>query len=365
MIYQLHAQGDRPLSHRSSQRAEALRQLRELWFSDEAEQPGTPDLPRGTELPSPLHAAARICHGHADASSAPQRPNSAESPAPEHAAAAEGSACNDSDNMSPHQQPRQVSGSASGLHAAACEEHRSASTLASGDERRANRKLDLSSGVDVSDTRKDESNTQHDAESNGNRQDTERPGHERYESPSSSPGAQDSHPGDLPRDDRPQPQQESRDVSTQRADCELQGSTEESLPVSVGAARVSSDAVAQANAVCLARSLEGTTQLPRHVESSASDSSEVPTKAVGRRGEPAWVTGFRSDMGRALETPFLHPGPQPSRSAQSTPGVSPAAAAAGAARHKLSWQNGWAETDGKVPSGPSSPWKTPLKASGV
>ena len=65
-------QGERPLSHRSSQRAEALRQLRELWLSDEAEQPGTPDLPSASEAPSPLHAAADSCNSHSRASPSAQ-----------------------------------------------------------------------------------------------------------------------------------------------------------------------------------------------------------------------------------------------------------------------------------------------------
>ena len=156
-------------------------------------------------------------------------------------------------------------------------------------------------------------------------------------------------------------QQDSRDVPSLQAERALQGSAEESLPLSMGAARVSSDAVAQTTALALPSALEGTGQLPKHEETSADSSCEASARAVSQPGEPAWVTGFRSDMGRAMETPFLHPGQQPSHSAQSTPGVSPSAYA----RQRLSSRNGWAETDEKVLSTASSPWNTPYKASGA
>ena len=221
--------------------------------------------------------------------------------------------------------------------------------------------------MDASGRLEHEANTQHDAGSNGDSQYTKQPGHERYDPPSSSSGAraQDSYPGDAPRDSSTHPQQDSRDVSTQHSQREQQGNAEEPLPVSMGATRISSDAVAQANAPSPLSALEGTGQLPKHEESSASSSREASAEGVSQIGEPAWVAGVRSDMGRAMETPFLHPGPQPSHLAQSTPGVSPAAAGAAYARHRLSWQNGWAETDEKVLSRASSPWNTPLKASGV
>ena len=76
--------------------------------------------------------------------------------------------------------------------------------------------------------------------------------------------------------------------------------------------------------------------------------------SLSRAEEPAWITGFRSDIGRAVKTPFLHPDAQSSPAERNTPAVSPAAGAANT-HYKHSQQNGGAESNEEDPSRMSTP----------
>ena len=325
----LHAQGVRPLSHRSSQRAEALRQLRELWFSDEAEQPGTPDLPRGIEQPSPLHVAALACNGHAAVNCAPQQSSSTDSSAPKHAAASEANACNGSHHISPDEQRSNASRGTTVEPGAALNEHGSASPVSMGQQKEGNHDKNLRIGSASSVRHKQGASPEPEANSNGDSTACGQPGYETGGSRLPPHGAQGGHPGDSPGTDSPKPQPNGDAAAPQRTQRELHGEVSEPLPLSVGAARSSGDMAAPANASRLHDTLDGGEQLPGHRECSADSAVQAPNQAACQAGEPAWVTGFRQDMRRALRTPFRDPGMQPSRSAErSSAGVSPAAGTA-------------------------------------
>ena len=158
------AQGDRPLSHRSSQRAEALRQLQELWLSDEAEQPGTPDLPRGSDPPSLLHAAAAACNGHAHGSSR----SLSEPPTQAHAADDTASTWHGHADESPSQQTSQdIQGRSDEQEAAVQSGIQDVDSQGKSKEAKSSRK------------QLDGASSQHEGMSNGDGNGSEQPGHER------------------------------------------------------------------------------------------------------------------------------------------------------------------------------------------
>ena len=363
----LHAQGNKPLSHRSSQRAEALRQLRELWFSDEAEQPDRPDTPRGTEQPSPRHVTAPACNGHgpADVSCAPQQSSrtSAHSSAPMHDL--EASTCN---GTSSHEQPSHSSRGKAGEHAADLDRHGSASPVLSRHQTGMDHGEGPSNTSAFSDRHLHAIGPELEAKSNGESKGYEQPGHDRDGSQFLPLRAQGGHPGVLPRDDSTQPQQNGRAAGPQRAQRKLHEEVHEPPPVSLDAACVSSGfaASALAKASRLPSSLDRTEQLLGHVEGGADSALQALKTTASQAGEPAWVTGFRHDMARALGTPFSPPGVQSSNSAEhSTAGVSRAAGTANV-HFKHSVQNGgFASGEEEELSWMSSPGSTPIRGSGA
>lgn len=248
-----------------------------------------------------------------------------------------------------------------GVHAAALDERRRAPPYLSGDEKGEGVGRDLSSGTNCSDRHARGASTEHEPVSNN---DCNQAGHDRYVPQPPPSRAQNGHLGGLPTDDTAQLQQHSYVTAPQRTQRETQGKADEPLPLSVSAQRVSSDPAALAGAPRLPGSLGRTGQLPKHEEVTTGSDLKAPTKATSQAGEPAWVTGFRTDIGRAMETPFLHSGTRPSQSAQSTAGVSPASGMA-TAPYNLSLPKGWAEKGEEMLSKMSSPGSTPTRASGA
>jgi len=446
------AQGDRPLSHRSSQRAEALRQLRELWLSDEAEQPGTPELPRGSDPPSLLHAAAAACNGHARDSSR----SLSEPPTQAHAAGNTASTWHGHADKSPSQQTSQDSQSRSDEQAAAVR-----SGIQDEDSQGKSNESELS--------RKhlDGASSQHEDISNGDGDGNgiEQPGHERQKHIDISSAEEQGYADDSSSAEMPRLQQDSHVQAPKHIQHELQGeagdssvgmsaqpqqndqcwslwyreretesgvkslpvsvsaacvssnlaalatgntmpnlaqqtvrqlhereeasaqadNADEPLPVSSGAARVSSDVAALANAPSVqlpakhwARPLpeqedsstsstskagwspmsaadellpvssgsarvsgdiaasadadrvtvsaeHRASKLPKQTEASSCSTSEAEAIALGRRDEPAWVSGFREDIGLALGTLFTQSSAHTSNSHEySSPSLSPA-----------------------------------------
>lgn len=314
-------QGERPLSHRSSQRADALRQLRELWLSEEeAEQPGTPDLPRGSEAPCLLHAAATACNGHSSHISPPHAPSQLQKyQLHQHAAASLKPGAN---------------------HLGSCKAWEGASSQT----------LALSNGVLESARHAGSTGSQQQAACNGDSQPSmgdRQEGHalkpigfldrrqpaQIFASLAEASDAKLSSWQHLHRAAKPDPTAASKSAGvhtpTQRhlANSESaqdqQGNTEdapaEALPVSVAARTASDDKDVPAKRARLPDLAERSArQLHTPPDSSASSASEIILSEPDEAYEPAWVSGFRGDMRLAIRTPIVHP-PE-----HSTPGASPA-----------------------------------------
>ena len=249
----------------------------------------------------------------------------------------------------------------SGAHAAALDAGRRASPYLSRDEEGEGVRRDLSSDTNLSNSHWHGASTEHVTISNS---DSNQRGHDTASSLPPSSRAQNGHLGDSPTDDSAQMQEDSCVPAPQRKQREVQSKADEPLPMSVSAQRMSSNPAALAGAPQLPGSPGRTGQPPKHEEGSAGSALKPPAKAVSQAGEPAWVTGFRSDIGRAVETPFLHPGLQPSRPAPSTLGVSPALRGT-RAPYSLSLHEGWAGKGEEVLSRISSSGSTPTRASGA
>ena len=486
------AKGDRPLSHRSSQRAEALRQLRELWLSDEAEQPGTPDLPRGSDPPSLLHAAAAACNGHAHDSSR----SLSEPPKQAHAAGNTNTAStwHGHADKSPSQRTRQDSQGRSDEQAAAVQSGiQNEDSQGKSNEPKSSRK------------HLDGASSQHAGMSTGDGNGSEQPGHERQKAADISSAEEQGYAGDSPRAEITQQQQDSRVQAPKHTQHELQGkagdssvgmsaqlqqndrcwslwyreretesgdeslpvsvraacvssnltalatgdtmpnlaeqtvrqlhereeasaqadNADEPLPVSTGAARVSSDLAVLANAPSVqlpakhwARPLPehedsntsstsqaewspmstadellpvslGATQvssdmaasadanrvtgaakhraskLPEQTEASPSSASEAEASAMGRKDEPAWVSGFREDIGLALGTLFTQSSARMSHSHEySSPSVSPAVVSS-SVHCKLLSQKASTGKQEQESSATSTPVSTPGRPAGA
>ena len=327
-------QGERPLSHRSSQRAEALRQLRELWLSDEAEQPGTPDLPSASEAPSPLHAAADSCNTHAHASP------SAQLEQPENRKA------EDQQGRRPFLPSRAQEAGSPGSH----EEDRSSSSssVVASKIRHLN---EASSGDGAVSP---QGHAQSIAAGTGRNLEG---GHQGESMPASTQMQQLPNGPAEPLQSSQGPQHEDRAASA----------AAEALPVSSPAARASSgDTPRLTDRNAMSAALES--QLAERLKGSAScDSRAVLGGQVraARTGEPAWVAGFRDDISQAMDTSFVHPAAQLGNTPEhSSPGESPVRASHDV-HQKLSFQDAAAKGKGGTSGSKTLLVSTPDRSPGT
>ena len=326
-------QGERPLSHRSSQRAEALRQLRELWLSDEAEQPGTPDLPSASEAPSPLHAAADSCNTHAHASP------SAQLEQPENRKA------EDQQDRRPFLPSRAQETGSLGNH----EEDRSSSTSVV-----ASKIMHLNEASSGDGPVSPQGHAQSIAA--GMDRNLEG-GHQGESMPASTRMQQLPNGQAEPLQSSKGPQHEDMAASA----------AAEALPVSLPAARASSGDIPRlTDRNAMSAALES--QLSQRLKGSAScDSRAVPggQARAARTGEPAWVAGFRDDISQAVDTPFMHPAAQLGNPSEySSPGESPVRASHDVYQ-KLSFQDAAAKGKGGTSGSKTLLVSTPDRSPGT
>ena len=347
-------QGSRPPSHQSSQRADALRQLQELWLSDEAEQQPLPDSSHGQKAPYPQHAPACHCNG-VSALSLPAQQHDMNG----HSA-----------TSSPEQQDH---GRTDDLkqHLAA---HRENGHPAAGSAQEQSRRhaSDAPRAI-LSSQGHDSASSQQDIECSGQRlSSAERSDVQRRDTPlNAEPVARPIHPSMTDLVQNPhwkqgqdegssarrmpdalkasgrehtaqiegspagnvqqllpglQPAQAADDLSShssshgsslhqtsegavlplqvtaQQGHGTAEHAAPRDLPVSVGAARVSDDGAA----LISPGHTPAAAQPPAVSQSSAGSSAGQAEPGVPRQApEPAWVSGFRGDMGLAMSTPFL------------------------------------------------------------
>ena len=357
-------QGSRPPSHQSSQRADALRQLQELWLSDEAEQQPLPDASQGQKAPSPQQAPARHCNGVSTLSL----------PAPQ---------C----DMNGHSvisfpEQQEARGRTDDLkqHLAAHGEDGHPATGSAQERSRqhasdAPRAILSSQGHDSASSQQDRqcSGDRLDSAGRSNRQHRDTPLNAEFVAPPLHPSMTDlarkphwkqgqeegstarrmpeassrasgreqaaqikRSPAGNGQQLQPdlQPAQAAEDLcshsssdgssvhrpsedaklpvhgTAQQGHGDAEDAAPRDLPVSVGAARVSDDGTAPASPgpMPAAAQPESTKEQPPALsQSSVGSSSAGQTKpGVPRQApEPAWVSGFRGDMGLAMSTPFL------------------------------------------------------------
>ena len=346
-------QGSRPPSHQSSQRADALRQLQELWLSDEAEQQPLPDSSQGQKAPSPQQAPASRCNGvsalslpalqcyingHSATSSPEQQEHGRNDDLKEHLPAqqenghpAAGSAqersrkhASDATRAIPSshghdsassQQDRQSSGDSLRSTERSDVQHRrkpllaepvaqplhpSMTDLVQGPHRKQSKEEGSAARQmpEVSQASGSEQGSQQVGSPVGN----VRPGCS-LQPPQVAEGALPGSSSNSSSVCRP-----SEDAvplvhaTAQQGPGDAEHAAPRDLPVSVGAARVSDDVAAPTSP----GHMPAAAQPPAVSQSSAGSSAGQAEPGVPQQApEPAWVSGFRGDMGLAMSTPFL------------------------------------------------------------
>ena len=357
-------QESRPPSHQSSQRADALRQLQELWLSDEAEQQLLPDSSQGRKSPAPQQAHASQRNGASSLSSPAQQFDMN----------------GHSSSPSPEQQGRGRNGDLKQHLAAHRKQENGLSAVGSAQERSRQHASDAFGAI-LSSQGHDSAGSWQDGLRSGDRLGSaERSDMQRRDTPlNAEPVARRLHPSmtDLAQEvHRKQGQKEGRASGrmlgalrasdsehgeqpeghpagdaqqlqpglqpAQVAEDALPGGTSDGrsvhwpsknavlpvhataqqvhgdaehaaprdLPVSIGAARVSDDG-ATSTSPChmpaVTQSRSTAVQPPALSQSSVGSSSagQAERGVPGQATEPAWVSGFRGDMGLAMSTPFL------------------------------------------------------------
>ena len=356
-------QGSRPPSHQSSQRADALRQLQELWLSDDAEQQLLPDSSQVPKAPAPQQAPvsqrdgvsspslpAQQCdmNGHSSAPSPEQLNHGGTGDLKQHLAGRwkQENGLPAGDSAQERSRPHASDGpganlSSQGLDSVSSRQgrKRNGDTLRSAERSNLRPREALLNAEHVArplhPSMRDLVEVPHwkhqqkeGSAARGMTEASQAPGSEQGAQTEGSPAgnAQQMQPGSQPAQAAEDPLSGGSSdgssvhwpseaavppvqVTAQHGHGIAEHAAPRSLPVSIGAVRVSDDGAALTSPGHLpaaAQSKSTTVQPPSHSQSSVGSSGMQASHGMPRQApEPAWISGFRGDMGLAMSTPFL------------------------------------------------------------